>query len=586
MSASYLPVFLIVLLWIETRAFFFNRHYFQESAGASSFFVLRRPQQHLLYPLSVPSFALRGGADHDDDNHDDNTLISTEEEEEPSFWNPIVETSSSPHLDDSTRQQQQQPLTVSKILICMDCFCSYHGLYLAQQALQKDNVAVVYLLSDYVRNYLVWTNNNDDDDDGSLSEHRGVPRMQRAQTPTTPAQAHAWKQALAEQFGYSSWDKLLSSTTTLHTALYCESDAGLEQAERTRALLGIHPCVDEPIVSLARRQKYQMHQTVQAHGLRVPIQKECTSLQQTQNYVQELWKKGASSAAVVIKPVRGVGTENVFYCTELTQVEKAWDTITQSSVLGEKAQYHTSVLVQEYLEGPEYAVDVVSANGQHKIAAIWKYEKGAIHPGTAPFCYFQTKLVDEHTDPHCAQIYAYVQDCLNALGIRYGLTHTEVIMVNDQSVKVPVLMEVNCRQHNMDFSPLTMACIGYNALDMTVDALLHNDEFELYPSKPQLRAHGCMIHLVHSKSGILREICNLEEIFQNLGSSTILDYEIYHEIGDYVEATCDIKTDAGWIQLVNEDETALQEDYSRIVKEYMPTMFVVEEVEANEDDRV
>ena len=40
---------------------------------------------------------------------------------------------------------------------------------------------------------------------------------------------------------------------------------------------------------------------------------------------------------------------------------------------------------------------------------------------------------------------------LITLGIQYGLTHTEVIVTSNQG---PVLVKVNCRQHNMDLHPL------------------------------------------------------------------------------------------------------------------------------------
>lgn len=150
----------------------------------------------------------------------------------------------------------------------------------------------------------------------------------------------------------------------------------------------------------------------------------------------------------------------------------------------------------------------------------------------------------------------------------------------------PVLVEVNCRQHNMDFSPLTMACIGYNAFDMTADALLGDPERSSrdiddsewwngkYPLLPTLRAAGCMAHLVCFQSGTVVGVNHLDEI-QSLES--VFDSEIYDTfstLGSFIEPTVDIRTDAGWVQMIHEDSAHLRRDFDRIV-ELMPTLFNV-----------
>jgi hypothetical protein len=44
--------------------------------------------------------------------------------------------------------------------------------------------------------------------------------------------------------------------------------------------------------------------------------------------------------------------------------------------------------------------------------------------------------------------------------------------------------------------------------------------------------------------------------------------------GESVRPTTDIRTDAGWVQLVNADAQQQEEDYQKIVK-WMPSMFDV-----------
>lgn len=168
---------------------------------------------------------------------------------------------------------------------------------------------------------------------------------------------------------------------------------------------------------------------------------------------------------------------------------------------------------------------------------------------------------------------AYATRTLDALGVRYGFSHNEIIVTSDRG---PMLVEVNCRQHNMDFAPLTVACIGYNALYMTMVALLgDDDDWNSFPDSPVLRGHGCMVHLVNYAQGRLQDVHFLDEM-SSLGS--FLDGEVYEHFlipGQEIKPTVDIRSDAGWVQLINEDEDELCKDYQQIV-DWMPTMFQVE----------
>jgi hypothetical protein len=277
-----------------------------------------------------------------------------------------------------------------------------------------------------------------------------------------------------------------------------------------------------------------------------------------------------------------VASESVYLCENAKQVKEACRQILASPVFGEQGK-HDTVLVQEFLVGQEYAIDVVSRNGQHKVAAVWRYDKRPANG--ASFCYFQTELVDCDMDDNVQAVCDYAIASLQALGVKWGLSHNEMI-VTDQG---PTLVEVNCRQHNMDFVPLTMTCIGYNALDMTLEAFLgSDDDWDKFPDLPFLRAHGCMVHLVNTQRGILQDVRYLQELHD---LPSVMNWQVYENFatqGEVIEPTIDIRTDAGWVQLASEDPQEMQRDYEQILA-WMPTMFqVVEEdqatgMEMNED---
>ena len=100
-----------------------------------------------------------------------------------------------------------------------------------------------------------------------------------------------------------------------------------------------------------------------------------------------------------------------------------------------------SVLLQEYLAGDEYVVDTVSRDGVHKCVALWKYDK-RVYNG-APVVYYGMQLLAIDSEPRLAEMVGYTASVLDALGIRHGCCHTEIMLVE----RGPVLVEVNCRIH-------------------------------------------------------------------------------------------------------------------------------------------
>ncbi len=246
-------------------------------------------------------------------------------------------------------------------------------------------------------------------------------------------------------------------------------------------------------------------------------------------------------------------------------------------------------LVQEFAKGTEYALDIVSKNGEHKIACLWRYDKRPAN--RAPFVYFATEVVSAQTE-RGRKVCKYAMDVLDSLDIKWGLSHVEVILLDSNSGKSkgeePVLVEVNCRQHNTDFVPLTSISIGYNALDLLLSAYLGDDSNDLpietehlrldwdeIPILSKPRAFAAIVHLVNYAEG---EVVGFNEDviseIENLPS--VLAMEIYDHfgIGNQIRPTIDIRSDSGWCHIMNDEEEQFIADYEKIV-ELMPQMFIV-----------
>lgn len=466
----------------------------------------------------------------------------------------------------------------------MDRFAEYHGLYLERMALEVYGVAVVNVLSSYMRGYFL--------------QEEGVEEVEAMGIPSDKQELKDW----IEKIGV---DKL--------EGMICESDSGLAEAEHFGAILNLSK---QNGINEARRNKYLMVETVNKAGLDVVKQNLCKTLEEAvefantlgisdeeerepQRSTDEVVETAASTEEeftgllgegrntklldkkmCVVKPIRGAASDSVFLCQTPEEVRQAYADIFGTSILGSLGNKHDTVLVQEFATGTEYAVDTITKNGEHKIAALWRYDKRAANGRS--FVYHATELIGAHTR-EAEAVCDYSKSVLDALDLKWGMTHTEVIMTKDGCR----LVEVNCRQHNMDFAPITMACIGYNALDMLLSAYLGDSgcvpgseemclEWSLLPDRPILRAFGAMVHLVNHVEGKLVAV-NEDALREIQAMESVFDLQVYNsflELGTDITATVDIRSDAGWVQLINDDAEAFVRDYDRIV-ELMPTLFFV-----------
>jgi len=125
-------------------------------------------------------------------------------------------------------------------------------------------------------------------------------------------------------------------------------------------------------LSKARRNKYDMGETIRASGLRAVRQHCGHTWEATASFLEE-WKP--SPFLCVAKPIQSAGSDDVIKCTSLAEVKEAFYKI--NGTMNRLGVINEGVLVQEFLNGPEYVVDSVSRDGLHKITAIWEYDKRA-----------------------------------------------------------------------------------------------------------------------------------------------------------------------------------------------------------------
>ena len=360
----------------------------------------------------------------------------------------------------------------------------------------------------------------------------------------------------------------------------CESDTGLSLAEviGTSLLPTVHNRLE------ARRDKFLQQSTLRSAGLDSVQQILTSSWDEARAFFES-----HASEGVVIKPPRGSASIGVAFAASLSEAEAHFAALLSSpdnpGFSNNTAQ--RDVLVQEFVKGREFAIDTVSRDGEHKVVASWKYKKEALNG--APFVYFCSEAVDEKLEPDLPLVHDYVCEVLDALKVKWGPCHVEVKIRENGS---PVLVEANVgRWHGQDFHAIVNICLGQNAVDLSVDALVssfHSDDavkeeaMQRWRSTPPrhrpLRAFGRIVHLSSHVEGTLVEdglLGSEEALFLHVPSLFTFRPFYRGDAGEEVKQTIDLRTAAGYAVLISQDKEQIEADYAALIA-FQKNMFEVQ----------
>ena len=248
-------------------------------------------------------------------------------------------------------------------------------------------------------------------------------------------------------------------------AVFAGAETGVELADALSEAMGLR--TNGTAQSEARRNKYVMGETIRSAGLRAVKQLRATAWGEIEAFL-DAWQPNPYK--VIVKPVDSAGSDDVTLCLNLQEVQAAFGNI-MGKVNG-LGLVNKAVLVQEYLEGTEYILDLVSRDGEHKVAGVWTYDRRPVNG--AGFVCFGQRMVSAD-EPHVKELIAYQKKVITALGIRHGPTHGEVKWFKDE----PVLVEVGARCQGADglWVKIATEAFGYNQVQCTIDSYLYPEKF-------------------------------------------------------------------------------------------------------------
>jgi biotin carboxylase len=301
-----------------------------------------------------------------------------------------------------------------------------------------------------------------------------------------------------------------------------------------------------PELAAARRHKGAMGEAVRAAGLRVARQ-VCTD--DPAEVAAWIEREGLEGQPLVLKPPKSGGTDGVVRIRPGDDWRPAFDRLLGSrnrlTLLNDK------VLVMELLVGTEFVVDTYSVDGRHFVTDVCRYRKVVNEDHIA--VYDSMEFIDDDPTPGRSLV-EYSFQVLDALGIRNGAAHTEVMLTEDG----PVHIETGSRLHGGGHPEYCRLATGDSQLDRMIAHLTGarpvNGDYHLEQTV-------LVVFLIAHETGI---VTNIEVFEQAAKLPTHYKSAVPVHNGDRIEPTRDLFTALGFVVLAGERRDDVFRDYDAI----------------------
>ncbi|GAB3260451.1 ATP-grasp domain-containing protein [Chitinimonas naiadis] len=321
--------------------------------------------------------------------------------------------------------------------------------------------------------------------------------------------------------------------------------------------------------SVCWRNKYEMHEALKRAGVRSMHHLRTRELDRVFTWKQE----HRLDYPIVVKPIDSSGSDNVHICENEAEVRAAFEAVI--SATNTMLQPNTEVLVQEFLRNNEliidsgtqqagqhlanadveYCVNTVSYAGRHFVSEIIKVHRLRVE-GTSVHDY--NELLCPVADAGIYEVFSkYVFSVLDALGIKYGPCHSELMVVGKQ----PVLLESAARlPGGIDLSAYTKA-LGYNQLMLWIQSCISPRAFIELCTRPRLplNFHSSCVFLISDIEGDIQHMPDIGAwlALPSAHSASVRD-------NGRLARTTALTNYPGYVFLLNKDKQQLQRDRSEL----------------------
>lgn len=277
------------------------------------------------------------------------------------------------------------------------------------------------------------------------------------------------------------------------------------------------------------------------------------------------WAEARGQWPVVVKPLDSAGTDGVALCEDAPAIRAVF-----TAILGKPNALHGAnreLLVQELLRGTQLFFNSISWEGVHHISEIWQDNKRRI---AGNLVYDYEELLPRNGEQQ-DQVAPYVEAVLDALSIRFGPAHTEVMLTSEG----PVLVESGARMHGSVRDDVIDRCTPSHPT-VTAEAYLDPASVARCAQQPyELREAAYCVMLISQHEG---KIVSTEGLRQIEALPTFAGSIAMLEPGQQLERTVDLFSCPGMVYLVDPDRTRLQTDYERLRELEAQGLFELEQL--------
>lgn len=223
------------------------------------------------------------------------------------------------------------------------------------------------------------------------------------------------------------------------------------------------------------------------------------------------------NTSIILKPLDSYGSKGIFQIHSIQDVSKAWNEICN---LG-----FTTAIAEELISGEEYSVEAFSEDGQHNIIGITKKYK---NPNFIEIGHCFPAVLDIKIEKNIIQ---YTRDILSCLGIKNGITHTEII-VSDSG---PIIIETHLRLGGDYIPELVKQSFGIDMVDAWMNKIVNNISFN-YQKPQNIDKYTAVWFKENNINGEIKNISNITELEKTEG---IIKIELMKHLGDKIGVTKD-----------------------------------------------
>ncbi|MET9500032.1 ATP-grasp domain-containing protein [Streptomyces sp. NPDC006552] len=300
--------------------------------------------------------------------------------------------------------------------------------------------------------------------------------------------------------------------------------------------------------SPARRDKFAMVEAVREAGL-----DHAASLVSQDADELIAWAERGGHWPLVVKPVDSCGSDSVAFCADARQVRDAFAHIHRA--VNQLGGHNEVVLAQELLVGQQYFINSVSRDGRHYINEIWKDVRTRLDGGALVYDWEELVPGD---GPEQHRLREYLTGVLDALGVRNGPAHSEVML----TARGPVLIESGARIQGADDPQLHRTATGTSQVDLTVQACVDPDSFDVLPGQVyRFEQRLRVVSLIAPFDGELAAGAALDEL---MSLPTLTGSVRGLRAGTPVRETVDLFSSPDHLALLDADPAAVARDYARI----------------------